>query len=153
MKIYIENYDIDNLENKMPILTKYCDNCENAQLLLVYSDDGIFKINENKLQKMNIITDKVDRKQLSGFIIDRSKIIYENCNYLPYEHIFNKINQFIYKVNDKSKLKLVIEGTYIEQNNNLKFVPNDFYFETNLEEQIYNSVIKDDLNVFLSLLN
>ena len=70
-----------------------------------------------------------------------------------YEHIFNKISQFIYKVNDKSKLKLIIEGTYIEQNSNLKFVPNDFYFESNIEDQIYNSIIKDDLNVFLSLLN
>jgi len=153
MKIYIENYDINNLETKIPALNKYCDNCENLQFLLVYSEDGIFKINENKLQKMNIITDKVNRKQVPGFIIDESKITYDNCNYLPYEHIFNKISQFIYKIHDKSKLKLVIEGTYIEQNNNLKFVPNDFYFETIIEEQIYNSVIKDDLNVFLSLLN
>ena len=36
---------------------------------------------------------------------------------------------------------------------NTFFVPTDFYFEIDLEEKIYNPIIKDDLNVFLSLLN
>lgn len=153
MKIYIENYDIINLESKIDILNKMCNDPIRSDFIIIYSEDGIFKIDENKMQKVNIITDKVYKHNTSSLIVDESKISYENCNYLPYEHLFCKITQFIYKINPTSKLTLVIQGTYLENNSRIKFVPNDFYFETNIEEQIYNPIIKDDLNVFLSLLN
>jgi len=160
MKIYIENYNINKLANKMALLNNNNYHSEIKNELFIYSDDGFFKINEKdetdkdkkddkNILKINVVSDKVNRTQSKGLIIDESKIVYETCNYIPFNHVSEKVTKFIYKINSKSKLKLVIEGFYEEN----IFLPKDFYFETNIEEKICNPIIKDDLNEFLSLLN
>jgi DNA polymerase elongation subunit (family B) len=149
MKIYIENYNINKLANKMTLFVNGNYYSETKNELFIYSDDGFFKIDDKNILKINVISDKVNRTQSKGLIIDESKIMYETCNYIPFNHVSEKVTKFIYKINSKSKLKLVIEGFYEEN----IFLPKDFYFETNIEEKICNPIIKDDLNEFLSLLN
>ena len=153
MKIYLDNYNINNLANKMPLIKKNFIESETSSFFNIYSEDGIFKVDDNKMKKMNIISNKVYKSPINAITVDESVVLYEDVNYLPYDHICNKTTQFVYKINTKSRLKLVIDGTYVENHNNLIFVPTDFYFETNMEEKIYNPIIKDDLNVFLSSLN
>jgi len=52
MKIYIENYDIQKLLPLVDQFEKYVVNKNNA--IQVYSEDGIFEIDENKIYKIDI---------------------------------------------------------------------------------------------------
>ena len=152
MKIYISDYNINKLSKKIPLLQSYY--FDTKHFMFIYSDDGIFKIGENNLKKIKINGENVERINIgdTNFIIDESKITYESCNFIPYDHFVHKNTHLIYKINPNSKLFFIIEGNY-KKNINTFFVPTDFYFETDIEEKIYNPIIKDDLNVFLSLLN
>jgi len=144
MKIYIKNYNIHDLTEKTHLLKKYYNNSK--KIIFIYSNEGVFQINDNTIMKMNIVKDKIN-KMSNGIIVDESEIVYEKHTHIPFEHVFQNTIQHIYKISPSSKLKLVIEE------NPETFVPIDFYFETNIEDKIYNPIIKDDLNVFLSLLN
>jgi len=155
MKIYIDKYNINKLSKKMPLLQPYYANSKAN--VFIYSAEGIFKIDENTILKLNILSDKVDKSQMDGFIfiVDESKIVYENYTHIPNEHICNNVTRHMYKTNRMSKVQFVIEGFYKDTVEGIQrnFVPTDFYFETNVEDKIYNPIIKDDLNVFLSILN
>ena len=148
----IRDSNINKLSKKIPLLQNYY--FDTKKCMFVYSDDGIFKIGENNIKKSKITGEKIERLDINGvkLIVDESNITYDICNFIPYDHIVYKNTHLIYKINPTSKLFLIIEGNYTK-NMNTFFVPTDFYFETELEEKIYNPIIKDDLNVFLSLLN
>ena len=152
MKIYISDYNINKLSKKIPLLQNYY--FDTKKYMFIFSDDGIFKIGENNIKKTIITAETIERIKIDDtqLIIDNSKITYDDYNFIPYDHILQKTTHNIYKINSTSKIFLVIEGNY-KKNMNYFFVPTDFYFETELEEKIYNPIIKDDLNVFLSLLN
>ena len=152
MKIYISDYNINKLSKKIPSLQNYY--FDTKKNMFIYSDDGIFKIGDNNIKKFVIMGEKIERTDIDGvkLIVDESKITYENCNFIPYDHILYKTTHLVYKIQPTSKLFFIIEGNY-SKNTNTFFVPTDFYFETDIEEKIYNPIIKDDLNVFLSLLN
>ena len=149
MKIYIRDYNIKNIIHKLDALHKYYNH--QTTIIMVYSDEGIYKINENNIQKLNIVTDKTIKIQ-ENIIVDESEILFEECNYIPHSHVVNKITKHIYRVSPKSKLNLVIE-TISKENDRENIVPIDFYFEANILDNICNPIIKDDLNVFLSALN
>ena len=152
MKIYSENITLPKLHKKMKIIEKYL--CDTKNKLTIYSIDGIFKIDENNIRKMVILSDNSQKIVFFGndLLIEQSKITYEKTNFIPSEHESYKFIELSYILEPKSKIKLVIEGNY-DQTNTKNFIPNDFYFETQIEEELKNSVIKEDLNVFLSLLN
>ena len=152
MKIYSKNICLQKLHKKMKILEKYL--CDTKQKLTVYSIDGIFQIDENNIRKMIILSDNSQKTFFFGneLLIDKTKIKYEKTNFIPSEHEVCKFIELTYILDTKSKIKLVIEGKYDETNIN-NFIPNDFYFETEIEEELQNPVIIEDLNVFLSLLN
>jgi hypothetical protein len=152
MKIYVSEYNINKLSKKISLLQNYYFNTKKN--MYIYSDDGIFKIGENNIKKYKITGEKIERVEIEGvkLIVDESKIEYEICNFIPYDHFLYKNTHLVYKIHQTSKLFLIIEGNY-SKNMNTFFVPTDFYFETDIEEKIYNPIIKDDLNVFLSLLN
>ena len=147
MKIYIENYNINKLLSKLKYLKTY--QTDSKQVIFIYSNEGFFKIDCFNIMKINILKDKIDKTQMKGFIVDESEMEYEKYTHIPFDHISHKITQLIYKTNSSSKVTFIIEGFYRENN----FVPTDFYFETIIKDKIYNPIIKDDLNVFLSLLN
>jgi hypothetical protein len=167
MKIYIDNYEPKNLSNKLDKLNKYLINSNSY--VEIYSDDGIFYVDEFGIYKIIIINDdhiKYTSKALNyGFIIDNTKLYKENVTAIPLSHINTTINKYEYKIDIKSKIKLVIEGNdnqtndsdilvTCEKNKLTSFIPNHFYFEildkniTTINE-IFNN---NDLNVFLSLL-
>ena len=152
MKIYSENITLPKLHKKMKTLEKYL--CDTKNKLTVYSIDGIFTIDENNIRKMIVLSDNSQKTIFFGndLLIEQTKIKYEKTNFIPNEHEVYTFIELTYILNPKSKIKLVIEGNYDQTNTN-NFIPNDFYFETQVEEELKNSVIKEDLNVFLSLLN
>jgi len=166
MKIYIDDYNPYTLSNKLTKLKKYLVNTH--QYIEIYSDDGIFYIDDLGIYKIIIIQDETIKYTSTQtnrkFLIDRTKSYKENVTNIPLNHINNTIYKYEYKLDLKSKIKLVIEGTIDPTNNidhinnNLNnesniFIPNNFYFEI-LDKNIdFNELFdNNDLNVFLSLL-
>jgi len=166
MKIYINNYNPHNLLNKLNKLEKYLIN--NNNYIEIFSDNGIFYIDELGIYKIIIIKDESIKytSALSNyiFLIDKTKYYKENVTNIPLNHINNTVYKYEYKLDIKSKIKLVIEGnidkvdnTDILINNNKNklnlFTPNNFYFEILDKNITFNELFNNnDLNVFLSLL-
>jgi hypothetical protein len=169
MKIYIDDYNPYTLSNKLTKLKKYLVNTN--QYIEIYSDDGIFYIDDLGIYKIIIIQDETIKYTSTQtncrFLIDKTKSYKENVTNIPLNHINNTIHKYEYKLDLRSKIKLVIEGTInptnnIDQidhiNNSLNnesniLIPNNFYFEI-LDKNIdFNELFdNNDLNVFLSLL-
>jgi hypothetical protein len=159
MKIYIENYDIENLKKRMKNLDKYYKRTE--KYTEIFLEEGMYIINESTIYKLNNIEDSQIERINNLFnnynyslLIDKSKFSKEEVYQLPYDNTQTSIERnivaFTYCINNSS-LKLIIEGVYennVFNNNNENkyhaFSPINFYF---------TDFIIDDLNVFLSVLN
>jgi hypothetical protein len=159
MKIYIDEYDPLNLKNKLNVLDHYF--LKSSNYIEIYSDNGIYHINNNYIYKTVIVQDNIEYKQLNNikFIIDKSKYTKQIINNIPLNHINFTIYKFEYCINEKSKIKFIIEGNYdyidYEKIINDKyhlFTPSNFYFEID-EIDNHNIFSNNDINVFLSLLN
>jgi len=145
MKIYIENYDVKQL---MPLVSELekCLVNENNRIIL-YSEDGLFEIDENNIYKINVLKDKTnslihDKKW--KLWIDESEISRTRVHCFPLEHHFIKTQIKRYKL-IKSKecdMELVIHF-------NEKGMSIDFYIET----PNVNNFFAEHINVFLSMLN
>lgn len=157
MKIYIKNYDIENLKKRIKNLDKYYKKTEKYRE--IFLEEGMYRINESTIYKLTDIED-CPIETIDNFfnnysiLIDKSKFSKESVFQIPYDNtqvsIERNIVSFTYSIN-KSSLKLIIEGMYENNvfNNNSEnkyhtFSPIDFYF---------TDFIIDDLNVFLSVLN
>jgi hypothetical protein len=152
MKIYVPGTPLTTIYKKIHLLDKYLKG--KSTKMVVYSIDGIFIVDATNVKKMCILSNQTYKCNVSGidFIIDESKIEYKNEYYIPGNHKINNILEFKYMLHPKSNLTLVVEGDYDEKLNR-PFTPTNFYFETKIEEKINNSIIKNDLFEFLSLLN
>lgn len=138
MKIYIPKLDINinNLEN-------YCK--YNNNFKIIYSNDGIFKIHNNTINKLNI-TDKSIETILVNEItlfIDKSTIsMVSNITTIPYIHKSIDIDEIKYKMTTKSTLALVV------QYSKNKII--DTYFECN--DNIINNNIINDISKYLIII-
>lgn len=161
MKVYVDNYEQNKLLSKLNILKQYLIN--NIDYIEIISDDGIYYIDETGISKLFLIKDE-SIKYTSvfhnlKFIIDKSISFKEIVTTIPLNHINNKIHKLEYKIDNKSKIKLIIEGYYkqsinVENQTVSLFTVNNFYFEIfdNNEIDINEIFNNYDLNVFLSLL-
>ena len=134
----------------------------------IYSNEGIYQINENQIYKIFIKSEKIhenivlkthdddDDKQIT-LVIDDSVIEKELVHQIPYDHINIPLTTHIYSLNKNNKnnnynklgLTLVIEFI---QNDKENIKPINYYFEC-ASEIGYNNLPIEDINVFLSLLN
>lgn len=151
MKLYIENYNPKKLLDKMSNLKEYLS--EKKNVIFIYSENGIFEISENNIYQLEPFSEKIQRITLDNhtyFLIDYTEIKRELSNYIPAVH--NGIETTIekYTLNKgKNNMQLVI---YLSKQNE-KFVPYDFFIEMDNNENLTNNFVKENLNVFLSLLN
>lgn len=157
MKIYIDNFDLQelNINNKylqdFCVLTKLYDD--------MYSDYGIFRIeNAKTLRKLNIIDGEIIHmenfiKKMS-IILDKTiiKKSQEDVMYVPNDvYIVNKIVKS-YQLRTKSPLKMIIETN--AKTNEIY----DLYFQLNESYAAYseadmdNEFIKNDLISLIKLL-
>jgi hypothetical protein len=157
MKIYINNLNIDILNNLLHIFNdKYIDS---ETYIQIYSIDGIYKINDNQIKKLNIMDKEIELFQnyYNNFtlIVDKSFFIEENVHSINPEHISIKLKRCFFKSYQKSNVQLVIEGPINEDLTSNKHLikPNDIYFEINDNIDIKDDLIKKEIIVFLSLLN
>ena len=152
MKIYVPSTPLTTICKKKHILDKYLK--EKTNKMIAYSVDGIFIVNDNSIKKLVILTDHTYKCILNGidFIVDDSKIEHKTENYMPFNHEITKIIEYKYLLHPKSNLTVIVECEHDELFPD-SFKPINFYFETKIEEKINNSIIRNDLFEFLSLLN
>ena len=139
MKIYIKNNTINryNIDKIQPIDT-YSNN-------LFYTENGIFKINNNgyfnRLEIIDKETLQMEKDDLS-IIMDESYTTTKSdiCYQLPKNHIHDSYTTIYYKLTEKSPLKLCVNL----DDDNIK----DWYFESKEHPE---SII-DDINKFLSII-
>ena len=156
MKIYIENYNIENLSKKMKGLNKYLTNKTNV--IEVYSDEGIFAIDQQNIYKVNYLDKPIkkgkyisDTSAVFNMIIDTTETTKAIVNQLPPDNVILKTETQVYQINATSKTKLVIISTLNKAINEYK--PYDFYFDVSNDIDINSPIFKEDINVFLFHLN
>jgi hypothetical protein len=163
MKIYIKKYNPVNILKKIKLIDEYFYSMKNSTEII--SEEGIFYIDDNKFYKIDVILDELVEFRIKTCEILLDKTLYNKklVHQLPSDHNNDNITSFYYSINQKSKIKLVIEGKYKSTNENennnetinkyQNFIPTNFYFEAPNEKTEFEILNNDDLNVFLSLLN
>ena len=162
MRLYILNYTMKNIDNKFSKLqTSYVEGVQ------IYSDDGIFFIDNNSSYKLSCNDSKITtiNNYYNGFnlIVDYSIIKKEISSQIPPDHLAFKVKIITYKKHINSKISLIIT-TYIDTDinitntNELKyskelFTVNDFYFDIPDNLDVNDIFVKEELIEFLSMLN
>jgi len=133
MKIYISKRDINT--NNLNNYNKYYNNFK-----MIFSDDGIFKINNNNINKLNIIDKPIETISINNIplFVDKSIIsTIQNITTIPYKHKILDINEIKYKENEKSQLSLIL---HYSKN---KIIDTFFLLNTDV---IDNNIINDLTN-------
>ena len=159
MKIYVEdrnNIIFKNLTSNTKInhnIEKYL---ANYQIInKIYSKNGLYEINENRIYNIKIISDKLEKQKVLfdkkeyTLLLDKSKTEKNSTFQIPYEHICIPLKVTSYVNQNNKNLKLIIESLY-DNDKNMEVRPINYYFEYNIEN---NGIPMEDINVFLSLLN
>lgn len=155
MKIFIKNYSLSKLTNKISLLNQYL--IDTKTKLEITTNDGQYYIDNLKVCKI-IVNDK-DTILYENYynnldlLVDYSNEVIIETNQIPNYNIEIISKYYYFALNKTTKLKFVIQ-TYnddIEELNKIK--PLDFYFEIEEDVEINSIFIKDEINVFLSLLN
>ena len=155
MKIYIEDYKLSNLVKKISSLKKYL--VETKSILEISSNDGEYYIDNANVYKIINIDKSIKRydiyyKNLS-LIVDYSYTTNIETNQIANNNIEILFKYYYFALNKSSDLKLVIKAINenVDDLNNIN--PVDFYFEKDGYAEINTIFFKDEINVFLSLLN
>jgi hypothetical protein len=151
MKIYINNYNIDNLSKKLKGLNEYLINKTNS--LEVYSDEGIYAVDENNIYNITYLDRPVQKINYTDDVemcIDLSTTNTIIVNQLPSDNIILKLATYTYKLCPRSKVKLIVNFTL---NKNMEYKPYNFYFDVSDDIDINGPIFKEDINVFLFHLN
>jgi hypothetical protein len=151
MKIYINNYNIDNLSKKLKGLNGYLINKTNS--IEIYSDEGIYLVDENNIYNITYLDRPIQKINYTDSIemsIDLSTTNSIIVNQLPSDNIILKLSTYTYKTCPRSKVKLIVNFTL---NKNMEYKPYNFYFDVSDDIDINGPIFKEDINVFLFHLN
>ena len=152
MKLYIENYNILKISKKLKQLNGLFIN--NSYKKEIYSDEGIFTIYKNNLNKITYVDGEISKIpnyiDNVNIIIDKSEETREIVNQLPFENFILNLETRNYVLNPQSKIKLVIDFLITD---NMDPEPYNFYIDIPNIIDINSPLFKEDLNVFLFHLN
>ena len=161
MKIYINNFNIDILSLIMKPLEQYFVCSESY--IQICSEDGIYQIDNYSIKKQIIIDKKIQifKEYYEEFtlIADPSYYTLQKVNKIPCNHIVSNMKRCFFTPDKKSPLKLVIEGTILEEtvcnqlSNIYNMDPYDIYLEVDKEIDLNDELVKREIIVLLSLLN
>ena len=151
MKLYINNYNIDNLSEIIKLLKEW--QVKTETYIEIYSDEGIYEIDETCIKQKNItdreITIFKEYYDIFTLILDESYYTFEKINKLPSNHFSKKINKRYFALNRETKIQLIIESLILDDFTQ----PYDIYFELDENINIMDNLIKKEIIEFLSLLN
>lgn len=160
MKIYIPGFNNTNLLKKMEKIKRVFLNDEEKEKYIIYSEEGIYEIESNIIYKLDMINDSTSKQsfltnnnKIMEFLIDNSEIKRIPINYIPFCHNMMKNITFTFLINNnykKNQIKLNIVSICHNLTNSSDSY---FYFEMPDNTDLNNSLIKEDINVFLSHLN
>lgn len=148
MKLYIENYNIENIFKKQKSLDQFLSNKSN--IFEVYSTDGIYVVDQKNIYKLSILDKNIIK--INNFIekynilIDKSEITTKNVNQIPFDNFILKAENYIYKLNNKSRIKLVLN---LILNKTMEYIPADFYFDIPDDLDVNSPLFKQDIQEFL----
>lgn len=151
MKMYINNYEMNQLPKKLKGLNDYLICTKNS--VEIYSDEGIYFVDENNIYELTHLDGPIKTINYNSnveMIIDLSTTTSTIVHQLPVDNIILKISKSTYQLSPKSKIALIIQSML---NNRMEYVPYDFYFEVSGEIDINGPMFKEDINVFLFHLN
>ena len=161
MKIYINNFNIDILSLIMKPLEQYFVCSESY--IQICSEDGIYQIDNYSIKKQIIIDKNIQifKEYYEEFtlIADPSYYTLQKVNKIPCNHIVSNMKRCFFTPDKKSPLKLVIEGTILEEtvcnqlSNIYNMDPYDIYLEVDKEIDLNDELVKREIIVLLSLLN
>ena len=162
MKIFIDHLNMNSISN---IISIFGDKLVKTDVYIqVYSLDGIYRVVASNIIKQNVVDgDVVMYKDYYGpftLITDQSYFTDEVVHSIHPEHIASKMKRVFFGNNKQSNIRLVVEGTYVDENNifptknhPLNMIPNNIYFEGPRDLDITDALVKEELFEFLSLLN
>ena len=162
MKIYINHLNLDALPEILKALTNNYINSETY--IQIYSSDGIYEIKNSSSKKFIPIDSDIQILQnyhdKFTLLLDQSYYNIEDTFQINNEHISRKMKRCFFELNQNSKIKLVIEGEVLDDkhfykriSNEYGIAPNDIYFELPEKTNINDTLVKNELIVFLSYLN
>lgn len=161
MKIYINNLNLEILSDIMKIYNDYY--IKSETYIQIYSSEGIYKIDNSSITKL--ISTDIDIKKLENYynnftlIVDPSYFTQQTVNQISPNHTSTTLKRNIFKIYANSNLQLVIECEVKEEHNYYKntienvIIPNDMYFELPNDTNINDTLVKNEIIEFLSLLN
>jgi len=155
MRIYIEDYKLSNLVKRISSLKKYL--VETKTILEISSNDGEYYIDNTNVYKIINIDKSTKRYDIYyknfSLIVDYSYTTNIETNQIANNNIEILFKYYYFALNKSSKLKLIIKtlNETVDDINNI--TPVDFYFEKEGNDEINTIFFKDEINVFLSLLN
>ena len=162
MKIFINHLNLDALPELLKTLN---DNYVNSETYIqIYSSDGIYEITNSSSKKLTPIDNDIqileNYYEKFTLLVDTSYYNVEEVFQINNEHISKKMKRCFFELNKNSKIKLVIEGEVLDDkhfykriSNEYGIAPNDIYFELPEKTNINDTLVKNELIVFLSYLN
>jgi hypothetical protein len=159
MKIYVEEIQPKKItREKLLRLEEYFS--IKKDILEIFSEKGMYLVENEKVWKLFPTNEKMNKLTENDvtFLIDESNVEKKICSQIPMEHACIETTIFIYH---SKNVKLVVEGFY-EKNISTKmtidkygsFITTNFYFEPkNVKLDISNPFMKNEINVFLLMLN
>jgi len=161
MKIYVKDiYPKKITRDKLIKLEEYYSSTK--EILEIFSEKGMYLVENSKVWKIIPTNEKlftfVDSENNATFLIDETTIEKQASSQIPIDHSIIETTIFIY--NGKN-VRLLIEGYYKKNimpktysDKYYNFLVTNFYFEPkNNNFEITNPFLKNEINVFLSLLN
>jgi len=160
MRIFIKNYSLSDLYNKINSLKKYLIKAEIC--CEVFTETCEYLISNNDLYKIINVDNEIKNydnyyNELNLTVDYSIKIKQPTCQLIPnhYAIPFNFLTFSLYK---NSKIKFIVKASDrtcfgIDLYDLDGIVPLDFYLEISEELDINNPLIKEEINEFLSMLN
>jgi len=158
MKIYIENIDPKKINDKLVNLNKFL--IKKEEYIDLYSQEGIYKISSNTINKIKEYSEQKPMKIVSPFlaIVDYTKIISEPVDRIPIYHLSDHMVEINYSIRKSSIVKLVVKGfnkknknndiLSIMKENSLNFIDSS----TNIEETFQTTDVYFTITPSISIL-